>query len=574
MRFRGCVLSILVLAGAARGGELRFKDRLLQDLVAQVPDILKTYDAKTGRFGTGVWICRDQEVMYPLAVAYASRAPGNRFYKDAKLLEAILKAGDALAADADRDGKWVFRKKDNSTWGMIRMPWTYSRWIRAFALIRDDMPTERRVAWEKALTLGYGGIARDDMKHMHNIPAHHAMGLYIAGQALDRPEWCRQATEFLHRVIASQHEGGYWSEGVGPVVRYGFVYAEALGIYYAVSGDETALDALKRATAFFARFTYPDGSCVETIDLRNPYEPHVEPGNAGFTFTPEGRAWLAAQWSRLGDQRMEADRAASFLLYGREGATADPTASGPVLFVMTEGGVDRAAVLRRGPWCVALSAFTSPIENNRWHQDRQNFVSVYHDRTGLILGGGNTKLQPAWSSFTVGDESLLRHKPGDVSPNFLPAGPLLHVPSAATLVREPAAGLDLTYGDATCRVRVEPKDDRTLIYTVCVNAIADQPVAARLTMLPKMGKALKTGTGGEYTLGDEPISLSSEEVGGTVSHAGARLRVPPTASLIWPALPHNPYRKDGHAAPAEGRISIRIPFDAQHREHTVTVEIE
>ena len=107
-----------------------------------------------------------------------------------------MKAGDALIADMDASGQWEFRKKDGSTWGPIWMPWTYSRWVRTFALIRDDMPPERRDAWTKALTLGYTGIARSALGHVHNIPAHHAMGLYAAGQALDRPEWCRQAASF------------------------------------------------------------------------------------------------------------------------------------------------------------------------------------------------------------------------------------------------------------------------------------------------------------------------------------------------------------------------------------------
>lgn len=568
------ILSCLVSGRVVLAAELTFKDRFVEALVRQVPGILDDYDAKTGHFGKGVWICRDQDQMYPLAVAYASKAPGNRYYKDPKLLEVLMKAGDALAADMDKDGKWVFRKKDNSTWGMIRMPWTYSRWIRTFQLIRDDMPADRRAAWEMALTLGYGGIARDDMKSLHNIPTHHAMGLYIAGKTLSRPEWCRQAADFLHKVIASQHEGGYWSEGIGPVVHYGAVYVDALGIYFALSGDEAALDALKKASMFYARFTYPNGSCVETIDLRNPYESRVERGSPGFSVTPEGRGWLARQWALAGDKPFEPDRLASFILYGREGEAAEPAVSGSGLSVMTEGGVDHAAVLRKGPWFVALSAFTSPIEKSRWHQDRQNLVSVYHDKVGLILGGGNTKLQPAWSSFTVGDESLLRHKAGDTSPNFLPTGPLLHVPSAATLVREPSAGLDLKYGDETCRVRVEPKDDRTLLYTVSSTASSDKPVAAHLTLLPRKSKVLKTGGGQKHTLGDEPIALSAAQVGGAVSYAGFRLRLPPTASLQWPALPHNPYRKDGRAEPSEGRISIRIPFDAQHREHVIALEIE
>ena len=35
-----------------------------------MPPILKTYHAESGRFGSGIFICSDQNLMYPLAVAY------------------------------------------------------------------------------------------------------------------------------------------------------------------------------------------------------------------------------------------------------------------------------------------------------------------------------------------------------------------------------------------------------------------------------------------------------------------------------------------------------------------------
>ena len=41
--------------------------------------------------------------------------------------------------------------------------------------------------------------------------------------------------EFLIKVAAQQTEGGYWSEGGGPVVLYDFVYLDAIGTYYAMS---------------------------------------------------------------------------------------------------------------------------------------------------------------------------------------------------------------------------------------------------------------------------------------------------------------------------------------------------
>jgi hypothetical protein len=376
------------------------------------------------------------------------------------------------------------------------------------------------------------------------------------------------------KVAGTQSEGGYFSEGGGPVVVYNFVYVDALGTYYAMSGDERVLPALKKAAVFHRHFTYPGGQNVETIDQRNPFHNRVNPGNVGFTYTDVGRAYLQSQWSRYGLDKLDADLIASLLLYGREGPVAPmPTGGVRDVFVLTEGGVDRAAVLRQGPWFVCLSTYITPISKSRWIQDRQNFVSIYHDKVGLILGGGNTKLQPAWSNFTVGDVSLLQHEPGDTSPDFRPKGELYHVPSAATLVREPGLGLDLTYGKETCRIRVQVTDDRTLVYRIEASATSGLPVAAHLTLIPHQGDALETAGGQRFILGEEPVTLSPEQVGGVVEHAGCRLRVPKSAGLHWPVLPHNPYRKDGHAGSEEGRIEIRIPLDAKHREHEVTLEI-
>ena len=200
-------------------------------------------------------------------------------------------------------------------------------------------------------------------------------------------------------------------------------------------------------------------------------------------------------------------------------------------------------------------------------------VSIFHDKTGLILGGGNTKLQPTWSSFTVGDVSLLSHKPGDTSPDFLPKGDLHHVPSAAKLVLDSTFGLDLTYGPETCRIRVQPVDEKTFEYTIEATSNSDLPTAAHLTLIPHMNATLETGAGQSIKITDEALSVSPEKLGGRVTYAGYRLHLPPTASLHWPALPHNPYRKDGRATAEEGRIEIRIPLDEARSCHKITLKI-
>lgn len=552
--------------------ELRFRDDFLKRLVAEVPGILKTQDPNTGRFGTGIFIVGDQHPIYPLAVAWATQSEGNPYYHDPKVLDAIMDGGDALIADADETGAWVFRKKDDSTWGKIYQPWTYSRWIRTFALVRDGMPPDRRRKWEDALILGYTNIAKTAMARVHNIPSYHAAGLHIAGQVFDKPEWREQAKEFMAKVVATQDPAGFWTENYGPVVSYNFVYAEALGIYYSASGDETVLPALERAARFHSNFTYPDGNRVETIDERNPYHHGILLGNQGFCFTPEGRGYLARQWELLRQAKkpISSDGLAGFLTHGQEGSTAPTADEGDHSFRLPGG---KALIQRRGPWFVCLSAYHCPIPGNRWIQDRQNLVSVLHDRCGLILGGGNTKLQPLWSNFTVGDTSLLRHVPSDESPDFKPKGPLFHVPNAAGLKKTDPPGLGLVYGEEKCSIEIEPVDDSHLQIRLRATSKSGLPVAAHLTLMPHVGHPIRTEHTPEKVLGDEGFSLTSAEAGGWIAHRGWKLSLPEGSTVTWPVLPHNPYRKDGRATPAEGRIVVSIPFSPVATEHVITLSI-
>ena len=574
------ILLTALLVGAAVGHTettdslvWHFKQEFLPVLVQSVPKILKSQDKATGRFGSGVWIPGDQTVIYPLAAAWALKDVNNSYYHDPKLLEAIMSGGDVLAQTQDKDGQWVFRKKDNSTWGRHFDPWVYSRWVRTFSLISNAMPPERRAHWQKALELGYSGIEKRELSRVHNIPAHHAMGLYIAGKALNHPEWCDRAAAFLARVAEAQDHDGFWSEHAGPVVRYNMVYVDALGTYYGLSHDEKMLPALQRAARFHSNFTYPDGSPIETIDERTPYSKSFNLPNPGFCFCPEGRGYLRQQWTRLQERETaeDADTLASLLLYAEEGPVASPPGmDGDSVFVTADG---KASVVRKGSWCASLSAYTCPVDRSRWIQDRQNLVSMFHENTGLILGGGNTKLQPLWSTFTMGDTSLLKHQRGDENPDFsVPAG-LLHVPSKASLESKGQV-LTLEYGQTACSVALDLNEkDRARLTYVARSPAGTTSIEAHLTFLPAPGKSWRTASGKTGRLGEAPFKLTARQAGAWFEHNGWRVELPEKSSLTWPVLPHNPYRKDGRAEPEEGRIVLSLPISGQVTTQNIVVSI-
>lgn len=573
------LISILVgMAGrcsfADVQSELRFKEDFLRRLVAAVPGILAKQDSATGRFGEGIWLVTDQNVLFPLAVAWATESPDNPYCHDPKLLDAIVAGGDALIADAKPDGQWEFRKKDGSTWGNIYMPWTYSAWVKAYALVCEGMTPEQRKRWEDGLALGYTGISTTQLNRVHNTRANQAMGLYIAGQVFDRPEWREQAKEFMAKIVAAQDPAGFWSENHGPVISYGSVYTDALGVYYSVSRDETVLPAIERATRFYATFIYPDGSGVETVDERNPYHRGLRFPNVAFTLTPEGRGHVRQQLDILARKSnvIAAGHCASYIMYGQEGSMS-PTAAQTLdrTFRLEDG---KALVRRKGPWFICLSAYHCPIHTSRWIQDRQNLVSIFHDRCGLILGGGNTKLQPLWSTFTVGDTSLLKHAPGEERPDFKPKGMLFHIPSAAGLKKTDPPGLGLVYGEEKCSIEVEPVDDHNLRIRLRAITKSGLPVAAHLTFLPHLGQPVRTERMPETILGEEAFTFSRDEAGGWIAHGGWKLSLPEGASVAWPVLPHNPYRKDGSATAGEGRIVVSLSFSPDVVEYVLTLSVE
>ena len=546
-------------------------------LTALDESILGTLESQNdaGRFGDEPWICQDQNVLLALAAAWS--LPESEWHRDERVLAAIVKGGDALIDDMDDEGRWTFRKKDGSTWGMIRMPWTYSRWIRAYQLTRDAFSDAARSRWDDALQLGYANIARSDVGSPHNIPAHHAMGLYCAGIVFGREEWRGAARDLLHRVVETQSPHGWWSEHSGPVVAYGMVYIEALGVYYSLSADygerDTVLDALERAARFHANWTYPDGSAVEVIDERNPYHAGVRLPNPGFAHTPVGRSYVAnqhAQHVRAGGSFGD-DYAANMLLYAVEGSTDGSAASSGTTAAM---GTD-ALVMRRGPWFVATSSYVSKVPQNRWIQDRQCVVSVFHDGVGLILGGGNTKLQPLWSTFTVGDPTLLAHAPGDEDPDFLPPDGLIHTPTRATTSEDGGAvAVELEYADTHCSVRVELEDERAAFVTFAVTEGGRDPVQVNLPLLVDVGEQVTASGARTAVLGDEAFEWTLLDDSPWIAYGGVRIVVPSGATARWPVLPHNPYRKDGHAEITEGRFVVSIPLTRAAPRVRVAITVE
>jgi len=584
-----------------------FRAHLLRALEAKLGPILATA-RPSGQFGTEPWIVRDQDAILTLALLY--KCEGGPHHRDPQLLEGIAAGGRYLRARQDAKGMWPFDKKDGSNWGPIYMPWTYLRWIVTFQLMAKDLAPADRALWAEGLELGYGGIAATELSSrsniypgpltghpplkpgevipwIHNIPCHHAAGLFIAGRHFGRPEWQQQARDYIRLVVAAQSEHGWWTEHSGPVVLYNRVYLEALGIYYALSGDAGVLPALERGNRFHLNYLYPNGAMIETVDERNPYEPvRLERGphgearylpphvaiHPGMYCTDAGRALLAHQFPLvLQRDPAELDAAEFLYLFLPADAAAFAFKSAPERrFRM---GAD-ALIAREDPWLVSLSGYCCPRTPNRFIQDRQNLLSIYHRDAGLILGGGNTKLQPLWSTLTVGDTGLLTPVGAKRDTNLAPDVPLAYTPEHCAIaepapnrwtLRVQAAGAE---AEVACEL-VGPNELR--LGARLLSAAPDgRPAAVHFTFLPYPESPVAFS---DHTQADL-AGTSWEKTGVTeVRHHVWALALPATARVAGPVLPHNPYTSDGHAEPKEGRLVVTLPLDRAGSAHVLTLKV-
>ncbi|MBU0609904.1 MAG: hypothetical protein KKI08_18615 [Armatimonadetes bacterium] len=474
-------------------------------------------------------------------------APDSPHFGSERLLDIACRAGDAIRDFQYPDGQVEFIKADGSKWGPTYMPWTNYAWLEAYALLRDQLGDERRQRWEEGLTLAHDGQAREISNgHVHNIPAWKGMSCVRAGQLFGRDDWRQAGEAMIAHTVAAQDEAGYWPEHGGPSTLYNLVYVHALGLYHAFTGDESVLPALRAATEFHNTFTYPDGAVVETIDGRVKYHARVAQfAWPAFSLFPVGRSLvrhLVASFDATRDsETMQGGCLASAFHHVQEGPEA-PCSLDEVSFARPYR--DWAVAARQGPWFACLSAFVCPPVNSRWGQDRQSFLSLWHERAGLIIGGGNSKIQPEWSTFAAGGR-------------FMPD---------SGVVRDGEVVLE--YGEVRCTLKLDLSDGAATVTAGAQNGLALHDLVLNM----KRGQRLRTAAGLDVTLGDEALALGTAQLGEWSQFGDCRITIPHGAELHWPSYAYNPYAID--AAPPDGSemgvLSARLDNDEVTWRVTVT----
>ncbi len=545
------------------------RQTILGYLARGVPAAVERFEADTGRFlaAGGGWAVTNQDIIYPLALLHATEGTDCRGSEE--VLGLIARGGDALRDWQDEQGRFEFIKPDGSRWGKTYMCWSMFHWLEAYALLGEALDADRRARWAEGLRLSFDGV-RDELAaggRLHNIPCWHAMTLVRASQVFDEPAWGEFGADLIGRHVAIQADEGYWPES-GPTTSYNLAYVQAVGLYHIFTGDESVLGCLERALWFHLHFTYPDGSAVEAIDGR--VRDHQGPpwtGWAGLLIFPEGRRFVADLVGRIC-----ADGAAGKLnthlasIAHRFPDTADAPAP-----LRASDGVSihcgRGLIRRAGPWFCCLSGYVTPTADivvntrNRWHMDRQNYLSVWHERAGLVIGGGNSKGQPELSTFVVVAGRLIHH--------------------AADAAELSTAGdvdlLRLHYGGTVCEVTVRADAAGVAVTLRAVETTDDVASLVAGVTLPLIGgRSVRSSNRAEAVELDPLAEFGdswTDADGRWLEIDNVRYDMPGECNLHWPAYPYNPYAADNAAPPASATGVVAIPLAIGGPGKTVRVSV-
>ena len=567
--FRLNLTSILVAvsllfcaAGPLPGAETPLKDLYLRVIVAGVGTALEA-QSDNGRFNSSPVMKNqpqdrlnqyDQMLIYPVAYLYKTKMPLNPFYGDRRLLQSVIACGNMLVKYESEE---VYPLVD----------WAVYSWIEAYDLVKAEIGEQSRQAWAKRLEywleLYVSYIEKSRGKRIYTAaqlgtsPNHYALYMTTilrGGQALGRPEWVDLVKSEYKNVLRTQNPDGFWAEHDGPVNSYNRVTSHGVGLYYALTHDQEALECLRRAKDFNLAFTYPDGSAVSVIDERNRYTRGIKAdwGLLGQSHFPDGRRYnrlmLGKMIERMGIAAGgEVSRNTSGSISGLSLSwtldnfrySADgPESPAPQEMQNFEARLASGArLVKRGSWVVSLSGIISPAwEGNQYFLDRYTYLEVWHQKTGLVIGGGNTKRQPQIAGLLM--------EPSHAALDFWPR-------QSRITFEDPDLLLEVEFDMFRGRLKVSFVDDNTLKFSAgfsekSLPILWPNRYECNLQVQARPGDQVTTAGGEQVTLSERTGRLLEEKVAGKIETAAWSLEVPSGAtSFRFPFMPFNNYERDG-----------------------------
>ncbi len=564
---------------------------LYYEVLARSVELQAGLQAADGRFRDrlpepgdmeGGWRITGMQFIYAPALLYVADHPANPVKGDAKVLAMALRAGDYLASVVGPDGT-VRPTVDGRPTDPLDAHRTIYCWGEAYGLLEKHLGPERSKTWREALYRAGQAILEQEVVSKIDRPRYTSpflgfspnhMGLrsstvWRLGMLLDQAEWVKTTEPALRKFIAEIRPGGYWEEHDGPTMSYDYLNASVAGLFLHYTGDPEAMRACSLSTDFHAHWSTPDGVDIHTVDQRNRdhFRPAASYGLFAFSHFPEGRRY--ARFKLLsalgdGDNPLETLGLESLARIAQDAHyhVSGPEQEIPQQLTRYRHSLDRPAVVRKeGPWVHSISALVSPPRPlSQFYLDRIVPISLWHEKTRHIIGGGNSKGQPELATFSV--------RRADGSHDCLPLDALILGSG------EGDDTLCVAHEGFSLSLTISYPDPSTALLRARAVRTYDRPGDIAQLNLPLVLQPGATLTGGKgpITLDQSPVRLHGPD---RISCQGWSLTMPEGAVLVWPYYTYSPYgaeRVPENIQAAQGVLSLPLNDDARWVE--IRIEIQ
>ena len=126
------------------------------------------------------------------------------------------------------------------------------------------------------------------------------------------------------------------------------------------------------------------------------------------------------------------------------------------------------------------------VLGNRWILERQSLISIFHDKAGLIIGGGHSISQPELSCFNIISKGKLEylHSSGSVNPND--------------------NTMALIYGQVNCYIKLRYTNNEEIeIEYSCKGLAETDRVYVNIPLMNKQNESITLS--GEYVILDDQM---------------------------------------------------------------------
>ncbi len=395
---------------------VRHQTRFAQHLRGEIDKIL---EAQQGEGPENVGTYRHESYQYGalcLAVLYKLDHPENTLRGKAWLRDEALRL---LGPWIDRGGETA-EEREAFMSGFCEWPsFILGQVVELFG---DELDAGIR---EEAFQLVSGWVAFAYKKPFGKTSPNHESwrfgSMYRCGKAFGKPEWQERALKFFKQLCTLQTPEGFWEEGRhhGPSMKYNCLMLSPLAYVYRLSGEQWLGDAATGLAKFMSTWTFPDGTTAGLFDGRQSTSPAFwAPACPGLELVPEG-VTLNQRGAELWDRRrmLSEERAlgpsnwythfgvfftADTLRYfGEQMKETETVQAAPLAVDHREARLQHkspyfAGTLRRwGPWLLGLSGQESDVPKDgesRYRLERQSRIELWHEKSGVILGGGHNMI--------------------------------------------------------------------------------------------------------------------------------------------------------------------------------------